>query len=252
MPETIVLLHGFSGTSRAWDGVAARLDPERYRPLALDLPGHGDRAGAKGMGGTMSFAACAELVLAQAPEHFTLCGYSLGGRVALHLALAAPERVRRVALVSTSPGIEDPAERAARREADELLAQRLEAEPFERFIAAWRSQPLFADDPPYVAAHASALMRRNEPRSLAAAMRGLGAGAMEPLWGRLGELAMPVELLAGRRDADYVAIARRALEAIPDGRLTVLEGGHALPLENPDGVARVLQQPGRLDPEPGA
>ena len=135
VPETLVLLHGFSGTRRAWDGVAARLDPERYRPLALDLPGHGEHAGASGA--PITFAACAELVLAQAPERFTLCGYSLGGRVALHVALAAPERVRAArARRPPAPGSRTRPSARARREADELLAQRLEAEPFERFIAA--------------------------------------------------------------------------------------------------------------------
>jgi 2-succinyl-6-hydroxy-2,4-cyclohexadiene-1-carboxylate synthase len=247
--ETVVLLHGFGGTRRAWDGVAARLDPERYLPLALDLPGHGERAAESGV---PSFPGCVEMVLAEAPERFTLGGYSLGGRIALHVALAAPERVERLVLVSTSPGIEDAAERAARRDSDEVLARRLEEEPFERFIGEWRGQPLFAEDPPYVVAHASALMRRNRPRSLAAAMRGLGAGAMEPLWGRLGELAMPVHLLAGARDGRYVAISRRAAEAMPDGRVAVLDGGHVLPLEDPDGVAGALEQRGRLDAEPGA
>jgi 2-succinyl-6-hydroxy-2,4-cyclohexadiene-1-carboxylate synthase len=250
--ETVVLLHGFGGTRRAWDGVAARLDPERYLPLALDLPGHGQRAAQSGAGGLPSFSGCVEQVLAAAPAHFTLGGYSLGGRIALHVAIAAPERVTRLVLVSTSPGIEDAAERAARRESDELLARRLEEEPFERFIGDWRGQPLFAEDPPYVTAHASALMRRNRPGSLATAMRGLGAGAMDPLWDRLGELAMPVDLLAGARDGKYVAISSRAAEAIPDGRVTVLDGGHVLPLENPDGVAGALEQRGRLDAEPGA
>ncbi len=42
MPESVVLLHGFGATRRAWDGVIAALEQERYRPLALDLPGHGD------------------------------------------------------------------------------------------------------------------------------------------------------------------------------------------------------------------
>ena len=37
VPETVVLLHGFAGTGRLWDPVVARLDAERYRPLAPDL-----------------------------------------------------------------------------------------------------------------------------------------------------------------------------------------------------------------------
>jgi len=247
VPQTLVLLHGFGGTHRAWDGVIGRLDPERYRPLALDLPGHGERAADR----PISFETCIAAVLSQAPPSFVLCGYSLGGRIALQIALAAPERVQGLVLVSASPGIADPAERRARREADELLARQLEEEPFERFIAAWRAQPLFAQDPPRVAAHAAALMRRNQPRALAAAMRGLGAGEMEPLWDRLGELSMPVDLVAGERDERYVSLARRALALVPGGSLTVLPGGHVLPLEEPDGLAALLDQPDGLDAEPG-
>jgi 2-succinyl-6-hydroxy-2,4-cyclohexadiene-1-carboxylate synthase len=237
VPETVVLLHGFSGTRRAWDGVVEHLDAERYRPLAIDLPGHGSAAGHPP---PITFAACVEAVLAAAPERFALCGYSLGGRVALHLALEVPERVSRLTLIGANPGIEDPDERAARRAADEQLALRLEREPFEDFIESWRTQPLFTADPPDVGELARADQRRNDPLALAAVMRGLSTGAMEPLWDRLGELSMPVRLLVGERDRKFLAIARRALALLADGSLIVLEGGHGLPLEDPSGVATAL------------
>lgn len=237
MPETLVLLHGFSGTRRAWDGVIERLAPERYRALALDLPGHGSAAG---HAWPITFEACVAAVLAAAPERFALCGYSLGGRVALHVALAAPERVSRLVLIGANAGLEDAAERAARLAADERLAQRLEAEPFEQFIERWRTQPLFAGDPPEVGALARADQRRNEPLPLAAAMRGLSVGAMTPLWERLGELAMPVLFIAGRRDEKFAAIGERVVRAVPDGRLLLLDGGHALALECPGEVAAAL------------
>jgi 2-succinyl-6-hydroxy-2,4-cyclohexadiene-1-carboxylate synthase len=237
VPENVVLLHGFSGTRRAWDGVIASLDRERYRPLALDLPGHGVAADAER---PITFGGCVEDVLAQAPERFTLCGYSLGGRVALHVALAAPERVRRLVLVSSSPGIEDPAERAARREADGVLARELEEVPFEQFIERWRTQPLFASEPPRVGALARADQRRNRPDALAAVMRGLGTGEMAPLWDRLHELAMPVTVLVGERDAKYRALGARMVELLADGDLRVLPGGHGLALENPQDVAGAL------------
>ena len=239
MSETLVLLHGFSGTHRAWDGVIERLDPQRYRPLALDLPGHGAAAGHPW---PITFQACVQSVLAAVPtERFALCGYSLGGRVALHVALAAPARVSRLALIGANPGIDDAAERAARLAADERLAQSLESEPFEQWIESWRTQPLFAAEPPEVGRLAREDQRRNEPLALAAAMRGLSAGAMQPLWGRLGELAMPVALLAGERDEKFRRLAERALPLLRDGSLTVLRGGHGGPLEDPAGVAAVLE-----------
>lgn len=238
MPESVVLLHGFSGTHRAWDGVLAALDSERYRPLAPDLPGHGQEADAER---PITFAGCVAHVLARGPESFVLCGYSLGGRVALNVALAAPERVSRLVLVSCSPGIEDAGERARRREADELLARELETVPFADFVRRWRAQPVFAGEPEPAAALARADQHRNSPDALAAALRGLGAGAMQPLWGRLGELRMSVTVLAGARDHRYVAIARRMAGAIADAKLLVVPGGHGLVLESPAAVAEAIE-----------
>jgi 2-succinyl-6-hydroxy-2,4-cyclohexadiene-1-carboxylate synthase len=202
VPESVVLLHGFSGTRHAWDGVAERLPPERYLPRALDLPGHGEVAEAER---PITFAGCVDHVLAASPERFVLCGYSLGGRVALHVALAAPERVTRLVLVSTTAGIEDASVRAERSASDHRLADELEHggwARFDSFIERWRTQPLFADEPPEVGALAREDQRRNRPEALAGALRGIGTGEMWPLWSRLAELTMSVTLLVGDRDAN--------------------------------------------------
>jgi 2-succinyl-6-hydroxy-2,4-cyclohexadiene-1-carboxylate synthase len=239
MPESVVLLHGFSGTHRAWDGLIAALDRERYLPLALDLPGHGDAADGER---PITFAGCVAHVLAHAPERFALCGYSMGGRVALHVALAAPARVSRLVLVSCTAGIAGDAERAARRESDRALADELEAIPFEQFIERWRTQPLFAGDPPEVGERARADQRRNRnrPDLLAAALRGIGTGEMQPLWERLGELAMPVTVVVGDRDAKFRALGERMTRLLPHAGLAVVRGGHSLPLENPTALAGAI------------
>jgi pimeloyl-ACP methyl ester carboxylesterase len=205
VPETVVLLHGFGGTRRTWDGVAARLERERYRPLAIELPGHGQAAGER----PITFAGCAERVLAGAPDRFTLCGYSMGGRVALHTALAAPGRISRLVLISCSAGIEEEAARGERRRAEETLAEQLEDGRFEEFLERWSAQPLFAHDP--------------------------------PLWRELAQLGMPAVVLVGERDHPYHAIARRMAAALGRGRLVRVRGGHRLALENPAAVARALQ-----------
>jgi 2-succinyl-6-hydroxy-2,4-cyclohexadiene-1-carboxylate synthase len=237
--ETILLLHGFGGTRRAWDGVIDRLSHTHCLPLALDLPGHGEHADATP---PISFSGCVEHVLARAPERFALCGYSLGGRIALHVALTAPEHVSRLVLVSTTAGIEDDAERAARSADDHRLADELEHAPFER----WRSQPLFADEPPGVGARAREDQRRNRPDALAAVLRGIGTGEMTPLWGRLEELQMPVTVLVGERDAKFRALGRRMVDLMPAAELLVVPGGHGLPLEDPAAVAARLILPDRV------
>src|SRR6478752_2228849 len=202
VPETIVLLHGFAGTGRLWDPVVARLDGERYRPLAPDLRGHGTAATRR----PVSFDGCVEDVLGLVAHPFTLVGYSMGGRIALPVALAAPERIERLVLVATTAGIEDAGERAQRRAADEELAAQTELGSIEDFADRWTAQPLFAGTPPQAAAVWRADILDNEPTALAAALRGLGTGAMEPLWDRLGELQMPATVLAGEHDPKFQAL----------------------------------------------
>jgi 2-succinyl-6-hydroxy-2,4-cyclohexadiene-1-carboxylate synthase len=236
MPATVVLLHGFAGTGRAWDGVIGRL--AGYTALAPDLRGHGAARDAR----PISFAACAADVLAAAPARFVLCGYSMGGRIALHVALAAPERVERLVLVATTAGTEDRAKRAERLAHDNRLASFTENETIEEFAERWTSQPLFAGTLPEAARVWREDMLRNDPRALAAALRGIGPGAMAPLWDRLPELAMPATVLAGERDEPYVALGERLAAALPRGELVVVPGaGHGLPREAPAAIAAAIE-----------
>jgi 2-succinyl-6-hydroxy-2,4-cyclohexadiene-1-carboxylate synthase len=235
MPEPLVLLHGFAGTGHGWDAVTGRL--ERYTARAPDLRGHGAAAGAQ----PVTFEAVTADVLAAAPPRFALAGYSMGGRIALHVALAAPERVSRLVLVATTAGIEDDAERAARRAADDALAARIEAQGLEAFAAAWLAQPLFAGDPPAVQALARADIARNTPAGLAAALRGIGTGAMAPLWDRLGALRMPADVLVGEDDPKFRALGERLARGLPAARLRTVPGaGHALPRAAPGALAALL------------
>jgi 2-succinyl-6-hydroxy-2,4-cyclohexadiene-1-carboxylate synthase len=237
VPETVVLLHGFAGTGRLWDPVVARLDGERYRPLAPDLRGHGTASARR----PVSFDAIAQDVLGLVAHPFTLCGYSMGGRIALHTALLAPARIDRLVLVATTAGIEDPSERAARRVADDALAAATERGSIEVFADRWTAQPLFAGTPPQAAAAWRADILDNEPAALAAALRGVGTGSMEPLWERLGELTMPATVLAGSRDAKFLALGERLAAALPRGELEIVQGaGHGIPREDPAAVAAAL------------
>jgi 2-succinyl-6-hydroxy-2,4-cyclohexadiene-1-carboxylate synthase len=239
--ESLLLLHGFMQTGRGWDRVVDHLDGERYRPLAPDLRGHGGAGPRR----PIDMAACARDVTGLPAVPFALAGYSMGGRLALHVALAHRARVTGLVLVSTTAGIEDSRQRALRRSDDESFAAWLavEGRTISEVADRWGSQPLFADQAPQVAAAARADRLSNDPADLAAALRGLGTGVMAPLWDRLGELTMPVEVLAGERDAKFAAIAQRLARALPDASLTIVPGvGHALTLEAPAAVASALMR----------
>jgi len=240
VPEPLLLLHGFMQTGRGWDEVVRHLAGERYRPLAPDIRGHG----AAGSRRPVDFASCVADVARLAGPRFALGGYSQGGRLALHVALAHPERVSRLVLVSATAGIEDAAELARRRTADEALAAWIEVDGRQMSEVAdrWGAQPLFAGQSAAVAEAARSDRLSNEPLHVGAALRGIGTGTMAPLWQRLGELGeLPVTVLAGELDAKYVALGERLARTLPRGELRVVAGaGHALPLEAPAAVAAAI------------
>lgn len=237
MSGTDLLLHGFAGTGRSWDAVIQAAGERQWRPKAPDLPGHGS-AGETVAGGIPGLAAS---LAGEYGPIGTLAGYSMGGRVALQMALDHPGSVQRLVLVSMSPGIEDPGERSARREADNELAGRFEEMTPEEVADLWLSGPLFAADPPEVQARAREQILASEPAALAQALREFGPGAMEPLWDRLAELGIPVTIVAGERDARYREIAGRMGALLPGAQVVVLSGaGHALPREAPGDLAALL------------
>ena len=232
MSVAVILLHGFTHTGRSWDPVIAAVG-ERYRPVAPDIRGHGTASDRE----PVTLDAVLEDLSGLVPGRFTLAGYSMGGRIALHLALALPERVERLVLIGASPGIADPSGRAARRAADERLADEIERSTIEEFARRWARNPVLEGQPAWV--HEERL--RNTPAGLARALRGLGIGALPSAWGRLGELTMPVALVVGERDQKFREIADQMAAVVSDAEVIVAPGaGHAVHLELPAAVAALL------------
>lgn len=232
-----VLLHGFTGSSAAWgsavvDGLAGAGLP----PVLVDLPGHGRYAGETDPE-RFTLAATLELIEAAGDWPADLVGYSMGARIALHFAVAHPEKVRRLVLEAGSPGLPTEAERADRRAADALLAERAVGEGLGAFAEFWESQPIFETRRALgdqVVLSQRALRLRNDPASLAAALRGLGTGALPSLWDSLAGVTMPVLVMVGSLDRKFVGIASRMAEALPDARLVAVPGaGHTVHLERP-------------------
>ncbi len=238
MAPNLVLLHGFTNTGESWDQIVGAL-PQRYRPLAPDIRGHGAASDVR----PVSLTGVIADVSAAATGPCQVVGYSMGGRLALHVALALPARVRRLVLIGASPGIADPVERAGRRAADEALADEVEAMTIEAFADRWAQTPVLSGQPAEVVAAARAQRLRCTPAGLAAALRGVGTGALPSLWDRLGEVSCRVDLIVGERDAKFQAIAGEMAAALPDAGVHVVDGaGHAVHLEAPEAVVDVIAE----------
>lgn len=223
----LTLLHGFTQTGCSFDPLLSELS-RHFDVVAPDLPGHGARSPAP--------APVEETVRLLAEDGGRGCwlGYSMGARLALRLALDRPELVDRLVLVSGTAGIEDGAERAARRQVDEALAASIEAEDVEAFLERWLAQPMFAGLSPEAAGLDA--RRQNTVGGLAGALRLLGQGAFEPVWDRLLDLRMPVLLMAGENDDAYCEQALRLGAWLgQNATLAMVPGaGHACHLEAPE------------------
>jgi len=223
----VVFLPGFMQRGEAWAPVAERVG-QRYRCLCLDHR-------------TSTWPERLAEVPAAAPPGSVLVGYSLGGRLALHAAVAEPERYAALITVGTSPGNEDPAARAERRAADERLAAWMEEASIEEVVAHWEALPVFEGQSPELVAAQRPGRLSHEPARLAALLRTGGQGVLEPLWGRLGALETPMLAVAGARDAVYVEAAERLGALVPAAHaVTIADAGHAAHLERPARVAELI------------
>jgi 2-succinyl-6-hydroxy-2,4-cyclohexadiene-1-carboxylate synthase len=230
----VVLVHGFTQTRHSWDAVARLLEPD-HEVLALDAPGHGELAGV-----ALDLWQGARLV-AQQGGRAVYAGYSMGGRLCLHVALAHPDHVDALVLLGATAGIRDDAERAVRRREDDARAMHIEHVGVDAFLREWLAQPLFASLP----ADARGLTDRlaNTAEGLAASLRLAGTGAQDPLWDRLEELEMPVLFVAGERDDKFLAIAREMASGVGVNAHVALvpRAGHAAHLERPDAFAAIVR-----------
>ena len=209
-PLPLVLLHGFTQTGASWAPIVAELG-SRAPIIVPDAPGHGGSSQVRA-----DLWRTADLLVQTVGRPALWVGYSMGGRMALHVALAHPDQVEGLVLISTTAGIDAPEEREARRAADDGLAARIHTEGTEAFLDFWLAQPLFSTLPPESAGREARLANR--------------------------ERSLPVLLIAGALDRKYSDQAARMASAIgPTARVVIVNGaGHACHLEHPEVVAAAI------------
>ena len=239
--HAVMFLHGFLGCGDDWAEIAQHLEPD-YRVLAPDLPGHGGAVGLPHSAYTMDGAAD-DLIQSLDIEDIhkaSVVGYSMGGRLALHLALRHPNRVERLMLLSASPGLCTDEERAARRAEDQRRADEIEVD-LEGFLERWYRMPLFGSLDESTREALIATRSQNNPAELRRSLEGMGTGAQPSHWQRLHQIRVPAWAVAGADDAKFVEIANRIAETPSFNAVVVPDASHALLNERPEYVASLLR-----------
>lgn len=248
----LMLLHGFTGSHETWQHIIEQLS-QGHLATTLDLPGHGasDTSAAQSLTFATVLDDLAYVIETQLGGSADILGYSMGGRLALGLALTHPARVRNLILESASPGLADQQERRARQLADTVLAERILACGLEAFVADWERQPMWESQavlPEDVRLRQRQIRLGQNPHGLAANLRATGTGAQPSYWDRLADLKTPALLIAGELDTKFAHFAASMHDAMPHSQLEIVaNAGHAVHLEQParyvELVSEFLEQP---------
>jgi len=244
--EVIVLLHGFMGSGEDWLPLIRDLQGN-FLCLTPDLPGHGKNLRKEWPDGFLFPDWKTEIIAwlrKKGIRSFHLAGYSMGGRLALYIAIHHPDKVKSLILESASPGIEDVAERTDRLKHDLALADQFESHPWPETLNQWYDQVVFSgikSHPQYRSLYQRRL--NNDPQQLAAVLRGISTGLQPPLWKKLSDLKMPVMLLAGEKDPKYLRIVRQMQQQNPEIKAVLVPGtGHNIHFEAPDALRAAFVQ----------
>lgn len=244
----LLLLHGFTGSTRTWDRFIPEWS-ERYRTIAVDVIGHGqsdspqDRSRYSMQHAVQDLAAVLDQLHI---EQAAVLGYSMGGRLALSMAVLQPHRVRALLLESSSPGLKTEEEREARVRQDEALADRIEREGIERFVDHWENLAMFQNlkrMPPDVQRNIRSERLGNRPIGLANSLRGMGTGAQPSWWHALDSLNMPVLLTAGEEDEKFYRIAHEMKSIVSDCTFVpVKQAGHTIHVEQAEIFGTIIKE----------
>lgn len=238
--EPLVLLHGFTGSVINWQTQIDFLG-RYFRVIAFDLLGHGRTDAPDDPTRYRIENAAIDLVslfteLIGKPVN--LLGYSMGGRLAMHLAAHHADRISRLLLESASPGLATEQERIDRTLRDDELADQIERNGVASFVSVWEHQPIFATQKRLDAQVRSRLRQQrlqNEARGLANSLRGMGTGVQPSLWEQLAAVRTPTLLLAGELDRKFVGIAEQMHARLLNSTLAQIpDAGHTIHLEQPD------------------
>ncbi|MBY0122862.1 2-succinyl-6-hydroxy-2,4-cyclohexadiene-1-carboxylate synthase [Bacillus sp. S/N-304-OC-R1] len=236
--EPLLLLHGFTGNSTSWRKFESYW--QDFNVIAVDIIGHGKTDSPDDLSKYHIEAVAGDLNNILDTLEITqasILGYSMGGRLALTFAIKYPEKVKKLVLESSSPGLKTESEREARRIQDEQLACRIKDNGIEKFIDYWENIPLFQSQkrlPEPIRQQIRTERLDNLSVGLINSLKGMGTGAQPSWWDKLYEISAPTLLITGSIDEKFCLIAKNMIKKLKNSKwITIEDCGHAIHVENP-------------------
>jgi len=254
--KPLILLHGYALNSLMWAFQLPTL-AEKYQAITIDLRGFGQSSCGKSWSGNVMAKDIAGLIEYLDLKDCVILGFSLSGPVAFRLAYNFPDRISRLAMVSSIlPSAGKP------REATQGLAQKRELDLLTiHGVDGWaekvglRSGPLVANmftRNPEAKELWEKMLNRHNPDFLRCMMTArTGTQPSENWRDKLPDINQPTLIIAGAQDDRFLDASRYLQRHIPKARLEIINGaGHMVNLEKPNEFSRILLEflEGTIDP----
>ena len=244
----LLLLHGFTGSGEGWQEFIPYWKTHS-KVIAPDIIGHGKTDSptevtsyniekvAQGLNALLE-----ELQI----EKIDVLGYSMGGRLALTFAINYPEKVRRLILESSSPGLETDNERKARQLQDDKLALLIKEQGIQNFVEYWENIALFQSQkklPESVQNNIRKQRLSNNSIGLMNSLYGMGTGAQPSWWDALKLIQSPTLLITGSQDEKFCQIAEKMAKVLKNSQwVSITDCGHAIHVEKPEIFGTIVSE----------
>ena len=239
-----LFLHGFTGTADSWSEVIGKINA---CAIAVDIVGH--RASTfKDLNSDYNIDDwcddLSQVIDSLNISKLNLCGYSMGGRLAIAFAARYPQKINQLIIESSSLGIIENKAKKQRFKEDLKLSQLIESD-LDEFIQIWENNPLFLNQ---AERNNMAFLKQREtrasqdPMQLSKSLRVFSQGTMKFYGPEFSKFDFPVSTINGKEDEKYLKIGSRMCQLNKNCSQYILEAGHNVHLENPKSFANTLEK----------